>query len=245
MELRGRSHTVSRILFPSKRHLAAAHLRVTIIPLALPSLTGSSDRPGGVCLAKLRRRAAARRKRSSGPPSNAPLFGLAPCGVLPATDLAAGAVRSYRTFSPLLAVARGSKSRGRRRAVCFLCHFPSGCPDRGLPGALPCGVRTFLSPKRQRREGGRSSGVAAAISIVSRSAAHRPHRPDPATRPPAPQRLSPQPPSYSAPQLPSYSAPQLPSYSAPQLPSPPATRQFPAGCCTARASCTGCSGAYR
>src|SRR4029450_8514030 len=35
---------------------------------------------------------------------------------------------------------------GRRRAVYFLCHFPSGCPDRALPGALPCGVRTFLPP---------------------------------------------------------------------------------------------------
>jgi hypothetical protein len=34
--------------------------------------------------------------------------------------------------------------RERRRAVCFLCHCPSGCPDRVLPGALPCGVRTFL-----------------------------------------------------------------------------------------------------
>ena len=33
-----------------------------------------------------------------------------------------------------------------RQAVYFLCHFPSGCPDRALPGALPCGVRTFLPP---------------------------------------------------------------------------------------------------
>ena len=32
----------------------------------------------------------------------APLFGLAPCGVLPATPVARRAVRSYRTFSPLL-----------------------------------------------------------------------------------------------------------------------------------------------
>ena len=32
----------------------------------------------------------------------------------------------------------------RWRAVYFLCHFPSGCPARALPGALPCGVRTFL-----------------------------------------------------------------------------------------------------
>src|SRR6476646_5372582 len=29
------------------------------------------------------------------------LFGLAPCGVWPATAIASGAVRSYRTFSPL------------------------------------------------------------------------------------------------------------------------------------------------
>src|SRR5205823_6121690 len=28
---------------------------------------------------------------------------------------------------------------------CFLCHFPSGRPDRPLAGALPCGVRTYLS----------------------------------------------------------------------------------------------------
>jgi hypothetical protein len=31
------------------------------------------------------------------------------------------------------------------QAVSFLCHYPSGCPARVLPGALPCGVRTFLS----------------------------------------------------------------------------------------------------
>src|SRR3954462_9083092 len=35
-------------------------------------------------------------------------------------------------------------------AVYFLCHFPSGCPDRALPGALPCGVRTFLGALRRR-----------------------------------------------------------------------------------------------
>src|SRR5262249_53046007 len=44
-------------------------------------------------------------------------------------------------------------------AVCFLCHCPSGCPDRALPGALPCGVRTFLPPSRLAalRRGGRLS----------------------------------------------------------------------------------------
>jgi len=30
------------------------------------------------------------------------------------------------------------------RAVYFLCHFPSGHPDRVLPGASLSGVRTFL-----------------------------------------------------------------------------------------------------
>ena len=115
------------------RRLAARSRRMTIIPLAPPSLAGSSDLPGdsdGPSAAGLRR--------------GASLFGLAPCGVLPATRVTTGAVRSYRTFSPLpLALARFSAA-ARRRAVYFLCHFPSGCPDRALPGALPCGVRTFL-----------------------------------------------------------------------------------------------------
>src|SRR5690348_16097526 len=45
-------------------------------------------------------------------------------------------------------------------AVCFLCHFPSGCPDWPLASTLPSGARTFLvrrkrrarSPCRLRRE---------------------------------------------------------------------------------------------
>ena len=41
------------------------------------------------------------------------LFGLAPDGVYPATSVTRGAVRSYRTISPLL-----------RKAVYFLWHFP-------------------------------------------------------------------------------------------------------------------------
>ena len=34
------------------------------------------------------------------------------------------------------------------KAVCFLWHFPWGCPRRALPGTLPCGARTFLPPER-------------------------------------------------------------------------------------------------
>src|SRR5262249_16833087 len=56
--------------------------------------------------------------RPAGDRTTAPasLFGLAPCGVLPATDLTAGPVRSYRTFSPLPAFAlRASAQPASRR----------------------------------------------------------------------------------------------------------------------------------
>src|SRR5262249_49663716 len=58
----------------------------------------------------------------------APLFGLAPHGGCRAPSVAGGAVRSYRTVSPLPSF---------RRAVCFLWHFPSRRRDRGLPGMPP------------------------------------------------------------------------------------------------------------
>ena len=61
------------------------------------------------------------------------LFGLAPCGVCPARCIAAAAVRSYRTFSPL-----------PMQAVYFLWHFPEAHAFQVLPGALPYGARTFL-----------------------------------------------------------------------------------------------------
>ena len=79
-------------------------LSCAVIPLgaALPQ-TLISDLPGGFghCIgATLRRRASTGRATCSGRalPS---LFGLAPCGVYPASDVTAGAVRSYRTISPL------------------------------------------------------------------------------------------------------------------------------------------------
>jgi len=59
-----------------------------------------------------------------------PLFGLAPGGVCPATPVAGGAVRSYRTLSPLPVVTEA------RQAVCFLWHFPWGCPRRPLTGTV-------------------------------------------------------------------------------------------------------------
>ena len=129
---------VSRILFLRLARLTASSLRMTIIPLAPPLLAGSSGLPGSLGRAV--------RWTPCNQSARASLFGLAPCGVLPATRVATSAVRSYRTFSPL-----PGRPCDLPSAVCFLCHFPSSCPDRVLPGALPCGVRTFLPPSLATR----------------------------------------------------------------------------------------------
>jgi hypothetical protein len=71
--------------------------------------------------------------------ANGFLFGLAPGGVYPAAGVTIGAVRSYRTISPL-PCARKTDSG----AVYFLWHFPSTRIAQALPGTLPFGARTFL-----------------------------------------------------------------------------------------------------
>jgi hypothetical protein len=70
-------------------------------------------------------------------PRYRPLRGLAPDGVYPAARVATGAVRSYRTISPLPAPGGAS-------AVYFLWHFPSPRGARLLTGILLFGARTFL-----------------------------------------------------------------------------------------------------
>jgi hypothetical protein len=78
------------------------------------------------------------------------LFGLAPCGVYPAPDVTAGAVRSYRTFSPLPA----SLARDGRYLLCGTGRIAALTPrPRTLSGTLPCGVRTFLSRSCLRSSG--------------------------------------------------------------------------------------------
>ncbi len=57
------------------------------------------------------------------------LFGLAPCGVYPATAFTDGAVRSYRTFSPLPPAMKP-------RAVCSLWHWPSLSLDAQIPDVI-------------------------------------------------------------------------------------------------------------
>jgi len=79
------------------------------------------------------------------------LCGLAPSGVFHAAPVARGAVRSCRTFSPLLAIAG--------LAVRFLWHFPWGRPRRTLSGTFSPGARTFLpTPASGSRAAIRPSG---------------------------------------------------------------------------------------
>ena len=133
MPLPGRS--VSRILYASERghprrrggHLSKRPTRGS---------RGAGHTPAGAC-----------------PPS--PLLGLAPGGgCLDARRLPGEPVGSYPTFSPLPAPARSAllavmpwaltthKRAGRWRSVSVA--LARGYPRPGFPGAVPCGVRTFL-----------------------------------------------------------------------------------------------------
>src|SRR6516165_3988710 len=82
------------------------------------------------------------------------LLGLAPGGVFPAAAVAGGAVRSYRTVSPL----PPARHAGDGPAVYFLWHFPWGCPRRALPGTAPPWSPDFPLPAHRRRAAIRPSG---------------------------------------------------------------------------------------
>ena len=91
-----------------------------IIPLVPPLLTGSSNLPG----------------RANGPFDQRPYLVLLHAGFGLPRLLPAARWAFTPPFHPV---------PGLPQVVCFLCHFPSGRPARALPGALPYGVRTFLS----------------------------------------------------------------------------------------------------
>jgi hypothetical protein len=141
---------LSRKPNPVRLRLApsAPSFGVTIIPLAPPLLAGSSGLPGDFGRAVLQRlpiwpcsvRGFACHRCCHRRGALLPhLFTLTllrspvPCG--------SGELRRTSSHEPA-----PTKREARSRAVYFLCHFPSGYPDRALPGALPCGVRTFLPP---------------------------------------------------------------------------------------------------
>ena len=153
---------------PSK-HRAAA-----IIPLGRDSRRGSSslpeDSPRAIAAALLPKRFARApnslsRNRVTSRAGSLPLFGLAPRGVFRASRIAAGAVGSYPTFSPLPAITAGNLRRGEgfpsalppmrhdnhRRSIFCGTFRECVAQARGAnpwryQARCPDGVRTFLPP---------------------------------------------------------------------------------------------------
>src|SRR5438128_4480706 len=118
------SRPVSRVLYGAKQERT---LRATAIPLErrLPGV--SSNLPGRPIRTSIR-----------GFLPVPPLFGLAPGGVYRAACVAAGAVRSCRTVSPL-------PRDFHPEAVCVFCGtFPGVTPAGRYPAPHVHGARTFL-----------------------------------------------------------------------------------------------------
>ena len=172
-----------------RRRPAGPGYGVTTIPLVPALLTGSSNRPGGVRPANApAKRAVASAKTVGRAVLNASLFGLAPCGVLPATRVATSAVRSYRTFSPLLrlrpfglrrtgliGLSAEARRSARRRSGIFSVPLSFELPRPGVtrrtalrssdfPPAYALGASAG-KPAWARREGRRSSSVTAALQV--------------------------------------------------------------------------------
>ena len=87
-----------------------------------------------------------------GPPSNVPLFGLAPGGVCQAPAVTGEAGELLPHPFTLTRVSPADDG-GTDRAVSFLLHFPSRRRDWALPSALSFGARTFLPPAREQGSG--------------------------------------------------------------------------------------------
>ena len=99
--------------------------KAAIIPLGKALLPSSSNLPGS------------QTQRAAAPP----LFGLAPRGVYHADRIAAAAVRSYRTFSPL---PSAHSTAGGIFSVALSVGAGLNLSPRPLAGAPPYGDRTFL-----------------------------------------------------------------------------------------------------
>jgi hypothetical protein len=127
-----------------------ASRRGMAIHLGRPLPDASRDRPG-------------RRRGNPLGPSSAKiwglpsLLGLAPGGVCPATAVAGGAVRSYRTISPLPPAA--CLAAGVGLGGMFLWHFPWGRPRRALPGTVFPWSPDFPPPALRRKAAIRPSGA--------------------------------------------------------------------------------------
>ena len=117
------------------------------------SVTGRLARPTRAAAAETRLADAG----PEGPVGRPPLCGLAPGGVYHAVAVAGGAVRSYRTLSPLPPRAIRRSRWARRFAFCGT--FPGVAPAGRYPAPCFRGARTFLPPTRKgRRAAIRPSG---------------------------------------------------------------------------------------
>ena len=114
----------------SGRH-ANAFACVTAIPLGPRSPGASSNLPGRLDPDTIPKRLLAHGFAPS-------LFGLAPGGVCRAAGVTAGAVRSYRTISPLLQLIMPQR-------YVFCGTVPGFAPAGCYPAPIVRGARTFLS----------------------------------------------------------------------------------------------------
>jgi len=80
-----------------------------------------------------------------------PCLALLPAGVTWPPALLRTPVVSYTTFSP--------SPLHKAKAVCFCGPIRQVAPSRGFPGAVPCGVRTFLDPAAYARNRDRPASL--------------------------------------------------------------------------------------
>ena len=142
----GRNGTVPRgtSRAPVTRRAAGGQLRE---PACKPGSVGGSHSSRTHVAVRLQRPTRERR----GPRLITPLFGLAPGGVYPAAGVTTGAVRSYRTFSPLPAPGGRYVFCGTFRGLAPPRRYLAPCPvepglsspprnaAQRLPGRLPPG----------------------------------------------------------------------------------------------------------
>ncbi len=123
---------------PGRIGWAGRSVSRVLYPGSLPGDGHSSGTRVAPCLARPTR-AAGPEADPDAEASSPLLFGLAPGGVCRATPVAGGAVRSYRTLSPLPA---GPEGPGGRSALCGT--FPGVAPAGRYPAPCFRGARTFL-----------------------------------------------------------------------------------------------------
>ena len=134
--------SISRILFRIDRAYGGDHVSTAYVTISLqrPTREPRPDRPLPNVPTHLRtRRLPCKAKQAV---RRVLLFGLAPGDAYPAIHVAADAVGSYPTISPLPPAIR-RWPRGGVFSVALMSDYSAWA----LPSTLPCGVRTFLLPE--------------------------------------------------------------------------------------------------